>query len=114
MFFFTMTIPCRTLLFGCPLCAHNYVPYLESQALINNININIEDIQKDTILSHLAKQLKSNKGSISIPDGLLMLDAKRIILPKMAIKPIMQRLHIGHLDKKKLQDKQTNSTFGKE
>ena len=61
----------------------------------------IEDIQKETKTSHLAQQLKSNKGDISIRDGLLTLDAKRIILPKMAIKPIMKRLHIGHLGQEK-------------
>ena len=35
------------------------------------------------------------------PRWALMLDAKRIILPKMAIKPITERLHIGHPGQKK-------------
>ena len=61
----------------------------------------IKDIEDDTKTSHFAQQLKSNKSDISIREGLLMLDAKRIILPKNAIKPIMERLHASHADQDK-------------
>ena len=49
----------------------------------------IKDIEQETRTSHLIEQLKNIKSEISICEGLLMRDAKRIILPKNAIKPIM-------------------------
>ena len=61
----------------------------------------IQDSHNETKISQPAQQLKSNKGKISIRDGLFMLDAKIIILLKKAIKPIMERLHIGHAGKEK-------------
>ena len=36
------------------------------------------------------------KKDISTKDGLIFLDARRIVLPKAAIKPILTRLHLGH------------------
>ena len=61
-----------------------------------------EEILKDTANSNLSQQLKSSKGDISIRDGLIMLGAKRIVLPKPAIKPIMSRIHIGHTRQEKI------------
>ena len=61
----------------------------------------IKDIQEGTSTSHLIKQLKSIKSEISVQDNLLMIDAKRIILPTSAIKPIMNRLHTGHAGQEK-------------
>ena len=60
----------------------------------------MKDIQEETNTSHLIKQLKSIKGDISVQNNLLMIDAKRIILPLGAIKPVMNRLHAGHAKKK--------------
>ena len=61
----------------------------------------ITDIQEGTSTSHLIQQLKSIKSEISVQDNLLMIDAKRIILPTSAIKPIMNRLHAGHAGQEK-------------
>ena len=55
----------------------------------------IKDISNDTNISQLSKQLKNIKGDISTRDKLILLDAKWIVLPKPAIKPIMSHLHIG-------------------
>ena len=56
----------------------------------------MKDIQENSDTSHLIKQLKSVKGDICVLNGLLMIDARRIILPIKAIKPILSRLHAGH------------------
>ena len=52
----------------------------------------IMDIREGTTRSHLIQQLKNIKSDISVNENLLMIDAKRIILPKNAIKPIMDKL----------------------
>ena len=67
---------------------------------MTNYNASKTSIMKQKFLN-LHNNCKSNKGDISIRDGLLMLDAKRIILPKQAKKPIMERLHIGHAGQEK-------------
>ena len=41
----------------------------------------MKDIQENGNTSHLIKQLKSIKGDIYVLNGLLMIDARRIILP---------------------------------
>ena len=61
----------------------------------------IIDIHEGTTRSHLIQQLKNIKSEISINENLLMIDAKRIILPKSAIKPIMDRLHAGQAGQEK-------------
>ena len=61
----------------------------------------ITDIREGTNRSHLIQQLKNIKNEISVHDNLLMIDAKRIILPTSAIKPIMNRLHAGHAGQEK-------------
>ena len=63
----------------------------------------ITDIREGTSRSHLIQQLKNIKNEISVQDNLLMIDAKRIILPTSAIKAIMNRLHAGHADQEKKQ-----------
>ena len=61
----------------------------------------MRDIQENSNTSHLIKQLKSIKGDICVQNDLLMIDARRIILPTKAIKPVMSRLHTGHAGQKK-------------
>ena len=61
----------------------------------------ITDIQEGTSASHLIQQLKNIKSEISVQANLLMIDAKRIILPTSAIRPIMNRLHAGHAGQEK-------------
>ena len=56
----------------------------------------MKDIQENGNTSHLIKQLKSIKGDICVLNDLLMIDARRIILPPQAIKPVLSRLHAGH------------------
>ena len=56
----------------------------------------MKDIQENGNTSHLIKQLKSIKGDICVLNDLLMIDARRIILPTKAIKPVISRLHAGH------------------
>ena len=71
------------------------------ESIVNDYKQCMEDILGDTSTSHLSHYLKSNKGEISIQDGLILLDAKRIFLPKLAIKPVVSRLHIGHAGQEK-------------
>ena len=59
------------------------------------------DTREGTNRSHLIQQLKNIKNEISVNENLLMIDAKRIILPTNAIKPIMYRLHAGHAGQEK-------------
>ena len=61
----------------------------------------MRDIQENGNTSHLIKQLKSIKGDICVQNDLLMIDARRIILPTRAIKPVMNRLHAGHAGQEK-------------
>ena len=61
----------------------------------------MRDIQEDSNTSHLIKQLKSIKGDICVQNDLLMIDARRIILPTREIKPVMNRLHAGHAGQEK-------------
>ena len=61
----------------------------------------IKDIHEGTNVSHLIQQLKNIKNEISIRENLLLIDAKRIIQPKSAIKPIMERLHARHAGQEK-------------
>ena len=61
----------------------------------------MEDIIEDTVTSRLSQQLENFKGDISIREGLILLDARRIILPKPAIKPILARLHVRHVGQEK-------------
>ena len=56
----------------------------------------IIDIREGTTRSHLIQQLKNIKNEINVRENLLMIEAKRIILPKSAIKPIMDRLQASH------------------
>ena len=56
---------------------------------------------KEQLRHTLIQQLKNIKSEINISENLLMIDAKCIILPKSAIKPIMERLHAGHAGQEK-------------
>ena len=71
------------------------------ESIVNDYKQCMEDILGDTSTSHLSHYLKSNKGEISIQDGLILLDAKRIFLPKLAIKPVVSCLHISHAGQEK-------------
>ena len=61
----------------------------------------MQDIIEDTVTSRLSQQLKNVKGDISIREGLILLDARRIALPKPGIKPILARLHVKHAGQEK-------------
>ena len=61
----------------------------------------ITGIPEGTNRSHLIQQLKNIKNEISVNNNLLMIDAKRIILPISAITPIMSRLNAGHAGQEK-------------
>ena len=61
----------------------------------------IEDVIGDTVTSRLSQELKNVKGDIIIREGLILLDARRILLPTPAIKPILAQLHVGHAGQEK-------------
>ena len=50
----------------------------------------MKDIQENSDTSHLAKQLKSVKGDICVLNDLLMIDARRIILPEVIGKHLQE------------------------
>ena len=61
----------------------------------------MEDIMEDTVTSRLSQEPKNVKGDISIREGLILLDARKLILSIPAIKPILARLHVGHAGQEK-------------
>ena len=46
--------------------------------------------------SSYSRSLKSEMASLSVSDGLVLLDSRRIILPIPAVKPVLQLLHASH------------------
>ena len=56
----------------------------------------ILDVLNDTSTSSYVKQLKNLAGHLSVEHGIVLLDAKRIVVPVPAVKEILKRLHFSH------------------
>ena len=54
------------------------------------------DVQNNTSVSTYSRALKGNFDNLSIQEGLVLLDSRRIVLPLPAIKPILKLLHASH------------------
>ena len=42
------------------------------------------------------QSLKGIRDQLSVTEGVILLDAKRIVVPRAAVKSILARLHAGH------------------
>ena len=56
----------------------------------------MEDVLHDMSSSSYSRSLKSDMASLSVADGLVLLDSRRIVLPIPAVKPVLQLLHFSH------------------
>ena len=56
----------------------------------------LSDVLTGTRTSHYARQAKSIFDHLSVDHGLVLLDAKRIVVPLPAVKEIIRRLHFSH------------------
>ena len=56
----------------------------------------INDVQNNTCLSTYSSALKGQMDDLSVSDGLVLLDSRRIVLPLSAIKPVLKLLHSSH------------------
>ena len=56
----------------------------------------ILDVQNNTCVSSYSRALKGNMDDLSVSDGLVLLDSRRIVLPLSAIKPVLRLLHSSH------------------
>ena len=54
------------------------------------------DGQNNTCVSAYSLALKGNMDDLSVTDGLVLLDSRRIVLPLRAIKPVLKLLHSSH------------------
>ena len=57
----------------------------------------VQDVMHRTPSSSYSRSLKSDMASLSVSDGLVLLDSRRIILPTPAVKPVLHLLHASHL-----------------
>ena len=56
----------------------------------------IVDVKNNTCVSDYSRALKGNIDNLSVSDGLVLLDSRRIVLPLPAIKPVLKLLHSSH------------------
>ena len=56
----------------------------------------LSDVRNGTYFSKYSSNLKSDSDSLSLSDGLVLLDSRRIVLPFAAIRPILNLLHSSH------------------
>ena len=56
----------------------------------------LSDVKNVTYFSKYSSNLKSDSDSLSLSDGLVLLDSRRIVLPFAAICPILNLLHSSH------------------
>ena len=56
----------------------------------------LSDVKNNTILSTYAQSLKTYFDILSISDGLILMDSRRIVLPLPSVKPILKLLHASH------------------
>ena len=56
------------------------------------------DVLNGTSISSYSRSLKSDMASLSVSDGLILLDSRHIVLPLSAVKPVLKLLHASHSD----------------
>ena len=56
----------------------------------------INDVLNETSVSSYSRSLKSDMASLSVSDGLVLLDSPCIVLPLSAVKPVLKLLHASH------------------
>ena len=56
----------------------------------------IRDVIQNTSYSNYSKTLKGSFDSLSVQDNLVLLDSRRIVLPLLAVKPVLRLLHASH------------------
>ena len=56
----------------------------------------VKDIQCGSMTSEMCNFYATMKDRLSVQDEIVLLDAKRIVLPKGCVRPILKRLHEGH------------------
>ena len=67
-----------------------------SRAVDDDYHTLIDDVLNGTSTSSYAQSLKSDMASLSVSDGLVLLDSRRIVLPISGVKPVLQLLHASH------------------
>ena len=65
-------------------------------AIDDDDKILISDVKNNTCVSDYPRALKGHIDNLSVSDGLVLLDSRRIVLPLPAIKPILKLLHMSH------------------
>ena len=56
----------------------------------------VQDVLRGTYTSSYSRSLKSEMTSLSVSDGLVLLDSRRIVLPTPAVKPVLRLLQASH------------------
>ena len=66
------------------------------RAIDDNYRTLIEDVLQGTSALSYSRSLKTDMTSLSVSNGLVLLDTRRIVLPLPAVKPVLQLLHATH------------------
>ena len=56
----------------------------------------ISDVLNGASVFSYSRSLKSDMASLSVSDGLVLLDSHRIVLPLPGVKPVLKLLHASH------------------
>ena len=56
----------------------------------------LQDVIQNTSYSNYSKALHGSVDSLSVQDNLVLLDSRRIVLPLLAVKPVLRLLHASH------------------
>ena len=75
--------------------SHPSMPVI-SRTVDDDYRALIQDVLHGTSTSSYARSLKSDRASLSVSDGLVLLDSCRIVLPASAVRPVLQLLHASH------------------
>ena len=67
-----------------------------SRAVDDDYRALVQDVLRGTSTSSYSRSLKLEMASLSVSDGLVLLDSRRIILPTPAVKPVIHLLHASH------------------
>ena len=65
-------------------------------AIDDDYRLLLSDVKNSSSFSKYSVHLKSDSDSLSISDGLVLLDSRCIVLPLPAIRPILNLLHASH------------------
>ena len=67
-----------------------------SHAVDDDYRALVQDVLNGTSTSSYSRSLKSDMASLSVSDGLVLLDSRRIVLTAPAVKSVLQLLHVSH------------------